>query len=499
MKPKKALLYCSQYIRRVIHPEKYVTLRTLCEYAGVDCRTLSSVVKKRLNKKVWHICTDRMLITPPNSVWWVNCIQDADLAMQRKALVILTDKQFGNHPCIVVKNPIEVFAKMCLYFRLMQKEIKVTAVTGSIGKSTTSGMLVSVYSAYKKTYYSPGFGNEPFEIGYSVQHIPARYPLMVQEICENIPNATQFSSMMTAPSLAIITAIDKAHFGTFGSVDNIAAEICGVVKGLPANAPVVVDKTEFRWMDLLDGHPPITVSDVDSTADYFAKDIHVTSSGLTFNIVDSSNNTEHHVSLVNIYAHHNVMAALRVFAAARHMGIPYNTITEGLSRYRTTGIRQNIVKADNDILIYADCYNALASSVKAAIKAADTIPIKGQRWAVLGDIEGCGEISSDQHEECMEAIDLSSFGGLVTVGKKMNAATASYQWKRQLEVHPCQSKDEAEKVLKKHIASGDMVLLKSSHGGDLSTIIEHLWPDALQKANEYNKKYRHWKFSSAVR
>ena len=50
-----------------------------------------------------------------------------------------------------------------------------------------------------------------------------------------------------------------------------------------------------------------------------------------------------------------------------------------LSLYKMEGERQNIIRTENDIVIYADCYNAIARSVQSAIEAACLIPIQGKR------------------------------------------------------------------------------------------------------------------------
>ena len=498
MKIGKRILLGTQYIRRFTHAEKYVPLKVLCNYCGLDTKNFPPAVKDKLDTIVWHVCRQGMMITPPNSVWVVADKEEAVSAMRHKAIALIADQQYLDYPCIVVSNPIGVYAKMCQYYRMLHKRVSVTAVAGSIGKSTTSGMIASVYSSHRPTTYSMGFGNDPSEVGYSIQHIPSQAEKMVQEVSENIPGATQYLSMMSNPSLVVITVIDKSHFELFGNEENVVKEVCSVVDHLPAHVPVIVQKGEFRWMDLLKGHPVVTVSVEDNTADYYAKDITVDSSGISFIVVDAKAGSNHNVHLTHIYARHNVLAALRAFAAGRCEGVPYDKIVEGLANYRTTGVRQNVVWTNDNICIYADCYNAIASSVRSAVETADIIKVDGRRIAVLGDIEECGNASDGQHDECMNTINQSVFDVLITVGEKMNAALARSSMKEGLQVYPCKDRSEAEKRLKECVRSGDLVLLKSSHSGGFAEIIRHLWPLAYKEMNAYNKDYRRWKFSSAM-
>ena len=119
----------------------------------------------------------------------------------------------------------------------------------------------------------------------------------------------------------------------------------------------------------------------------------VLKSGLSFVVVDNSNGTEHPVRLNNIYARHNVSAALRAFAAARCEVLPYSLIVKGLAEYHTTGVRQNVIWTEDGICLYADCYNAIATSVRSAVETSDIIPVTGKRIAVLGDIEEWDSLS----------------------------------------------------------------------------------------------------------
>ena len=493
----KKILLMAQYVRRIKSPEKYVTLKRLCDYCGCETEQFSTSVQKQLDKTVWHICSQGMLIAPTHSVWLVSNKEEADFAMRRKARALISEIQYADYPCIIVKEPIALYAKMCQYYRALQKKVSATVVTGSIGKSTACGMLASVYSAAGKTYYSPGNGNDPCEVGYMVQHIPSDCEKMVQEVCENKVGVTQYLSQMAMPSVVVITAIDKSHFEEFGSEEAVVKEVCEAAKGLPEDGKVVVCKEDFHWNDSIN-REVVVVSDGDSEADYYAKDVSVLKSGLSFVVVDNSNGTEHPVRLNNIYARHNVSAALRAFAAARCEELPYSLIVKGLAEYHTTGVRQNVIWTEDGICLYADCYNAIATSVRSAVETSDITPVTGKRIAVLGDIEECGQLSESQHDESVGIVNQSSFDILITIGEKINAAVGRSHFRDGLRVIPCKNKNEVEKCLRDNMKKGDLVLLKSSHSGKLQTIIEHLWPSDYRKMNSYNKEYRSWKFHSAI-
>ena len=129
MKIGKNILLYSQYIRRIRHTGKYVPLKKLCDYCGLDSRNFTSAVKERLGNIVWHICSQGMMITPAHSVWYVANKESADFAMQNNALVLLSDIQYDDYPCIISEEPIALYAKMCQYYRSLQKNVSATVVT----------------------------------------------------------------------------------------------------------------------------------------------------------------------------------------------------------------------------------------------------------------------------------------------------------------------------------------------------------------------------------
>ena len=497
------LLTRAYLVRRIVAPKKFVRLGELCRYASVDVSSCPQEVRKRLERVVSQVSMVDAEVTvyPPHSVCAARTMEEATFAMTHSPVALLTDRQMGDYPCLVVPNVSETFALFCRYYRELNRHAHVTAVTGSIGKSTTKGMVAAVYGAYdKKTYHSPANDNAPSMVGYAVQHMPLKCRLMVQEVLENMPNETGYMSMMLKPHVAVISTIDNSHFEAFGSSEGIMREICSIVKGLQADGYVVLDKEDYSKVSaLLSGNKVITVSDTDKAADYYAENIHVSQEGLSFEAVDRKAQVRQQVRLVNIYARHNVSIALRAFAAGRCENIPYTVIAEGLANYRTTGYRQNVTWTRNGICLYVDCYNAIASSVRAALVTADAIPINGRRIAVLGDIAECGSLSDKEHDEVVRSVNESAFDVFIPIGEQINAAVSRCDMREGLQCVPCGTREDVVRELNKMLQPGDLVLVKASASGKLEKVIKAMWPtEYKQMMDPYIKQLRYWEFYSAV-
>ncbi|MBQ4161257.1 MAG: hypothetical protein IJD83_10050, partial [Clostridia bacterium] len=186
--------------------------------------------------------------------------------------------------------------------------------------------------------------------------------------------------------------------------------------------------------------------------------------------------------------------ALLAFAAGVVSGISYDKIVAGLQKYRATGIRQNVFKAGKTI-VYADCYNAVAKSIRSAIEGAQKIPVCGKRIAVLGDVAEAGSYTESTHREIVDIVNTSSFDVVMTFGKNLKKALANMQTRENLVVLTFKNQKEMNKALKKQVKSGDLVLFKASHSGKLSASIASTFPVAYAyQAIKYYTSRLMWHF-----
>ncbi len=493
---KSAKRLLKETLRRLLHPEKYKSVGFLCDYLG-DEVTINDPVKAIRQKKVTNICTfqsdypskDSACLVYINPVYGNNdTLKYAERAMQRGALVLITDRCYSDYPCIVSKDPIKTYAFLCKYYRELQSKVRITAVTGSIGKTTTKNMIAEVYKTSYKTLYTEENNNTKTTVGFAVQHIPNWAEMMVQEVHEGEPNETQWLSLMLHPTVAVITSIDNSHYQFFGSADKIIEECCAITKYMSETGIVIVNKDEFTRFDLLNGRRIMTISLFGGEADFSASNIELDNDGITFIVHVKDNGACAKVRLNYIFAKHNVISALYAFAAGYCQGVPVESIIHGLSNYRTSGIRQNIIKTLSGVTLYVDCYNAVAKSMKSAIEACDSISVSGKRIAVLGDIAEVGDLSESMHEDVISFINKSKFDILLTIGDKMKKATEAISNRDSLLIESFDDRAMVSDRLRALTASGDLVLFKASNASNLKECVLRVWPETEPYVN--NKKHK---------
>lgn len=493
---KSARRLLKETARRLLHPEKYKSVGFFCDYLGEEV-TINDSIKTIRRKIVTNICTlqsarppkDNVCLVYINPVYGINDMQQyAAKAMCKGALVLITDRCYSDYPCIVSKDPIKTYALLCKYFRDLQHKVRITAVTGSIGKTTTKNMIAEVYKMSYKTLYTEENNNTKTTVGFAVQHIPNWAEVMVQEVHEGEPNETQWLSLMLHPEVAVITSIDNSHYQFFGSADKIIEECCAITKYMSETGIVIVNKDEFTRFDLLNGRIIMTISLVDETADFYASNVELDNDGLTFIVRVKDNGGSARVRLNNIFAKHNVISALYAFAAGYCQGVPIESIIRGLSNYRTSGIRQNIIKTSDGVTLYVDCYNAVGKSMKSAIDACDSIPVSGKRIAVLGDIAEVGDLSDSMHREVISFINESKFDMLLIIGEKMQMAAEAVPNRDSLRIESFENRTIVSDRLRAVATRGDLVLFKASNASNLKECVLRVWPETEPYVN--NKKHK---------
>lgn len=459
--------------------EKYrITLRFLCDYAGV-LDNLNEEAKKNLDRKVVALARSGGAYVLKNSlVFTVLEYNEKDLieAVKHGALAIVTTKNIPGCPCIVVDNPMFVYAKMANYYRTYS-DAPVTAVVGSIGKTTTKMMLGSTYSEYTKTCYENGNFTNITHILQLCQHFAKKYKQIICEISEANYGTIEAASIALTPKVALITAIDMSHMEEYGDSEEIKRQVCAISKHMDNDGAVVVNKDEFDSFEYLNGKKVITISQK-GDADYVVIDKKIDSKGIIFELQDNINKESHIIRLSNVWGKHNIGIASQVFAASSYLNIPKAKIIKGLEKYQPQGIRQNVYKTFNGRIIYADCYNAVAKSIESAIVAASTIPLEknGKKIAVIADVEEAGVVSEEMHLKIIDVLNKSNFDTIIIYGPKLNKAISQYEKTIVKNFIRCETFSQVMSNLKANNKRGNLILFKSSHSWHLDKCIKILWP-----------------------
>ncbi|RFP39376.1 UDP-N-acetylmuramoyl-tripeptide--D-alanyl-D-alanine ligase, partial [Klebsiella oxytoca] len=158
------------------------------------------------------------------------------------------------------------------------------------------------------------------------------------------------------------------------------------------------------------------------------------------------------------------------------LGLSLDEIKAGLESFKLTKNRLQWINGLDKSFILNDAYNASPSSMKAVLEYFSTISIKGKKIVVLGDILELGDLSKELHQSLSSSLLKEPFDFVVLYGNQMKYLYESLEDKLPKEklIHFSGDKSQMVDYLKQTISSEDAVLIKSSFGTDLLSVVDAL-------------------------
>ena len=194
-----------------------------------------------------------------------------------------------------------------------------------------------------------------------------------------------------------------------------------------------------------------------------------TEEGLRFVIHAGGNSAE---VCTPVHGTHLVRPLLAATGGALALGVPLEECARGLSRLRRTGLRGDLSRLRDDILLYDDSYNASPAAMAAVLRyAARQAASSGRRLvAVLGGMFELGPGAREYHREAGSLAAEVGVDLLVCVGDEARWYAETFPGEKVL----CQDAAEAAEELPRLLRPGDYVLVKGSRGVRLDTLTARL-------------------------
>lgn len=320
-------------------------------------------------------------------------------------------------PVIVVNNPFRALWKLARWQR-NQLAIPVIGITGSAGKSTTTAMTAAILSRVHPTLHTVGNLNTTTWFPFQMLRVSPRHRAVVFEMGMNRLGDIRQHSRAARPSIAVITNIGEAHVGNLGNtLDNVVRAKQEIIEGLSPTGTLVLnaDDERSRRIDTRKVRGRVVTFGIRNPADYRAKDVRYTLTGMRFTVaLRGANHTFH----LPVFGEHMVYNALAAIAVADLLGISPAAMREGLRRFRPPKMRLQMIRGKQGRLLINDAYNANPSAMIAGLSILPHLPHKGKRIAVLGDMMELGTLTHSGHRRVGRYIAAHRpVDVLVTVGR----------------------------------------------------------------------------------
>jgi UDP-N-acetylmuramoyl-tripeptide--D-alanyl-D-alanine ligase len=366
---------------------------------------------------------------------------------------------------------------LAAYVRNELPDLKVIAITGSSGKTTTKDLLASILSSRAQCVSTKAsFNNElgaPItllectpETKYCILEMGARHLGDIAALCE-----------MAKPDVGVVLRVGTAHLGEFGSVEKIAQTKGELIQSLAPDAIAVLGTYDTHTKSMKSHHTgKIIYFGEDSHDDVRAADVEMREARAHFDLVTPEGRDAVGMRLIGAHQVSNALAAAAVCTA---LEIPIEVIASGLSTADSASKWRMQIDEVDDLLIINDSYNANPESMKAALDSLVLFAQErgGASWAFLGQMHELGPQSNALHASVAAHAHELGIDHLVSVGTRAFADGIPAMSPTTL--HYCEDIEQALSLVS-HCAPGDVVLVKASrseHFEMLSRGLEDSWKE----------------------
>lgn len=356
----------------------------------------------------------------------------------------------------------------------------VTAVTGSVGKTTTKEFIYSVLCERYTAHKTEGNFNNELGLPLSMLSMKKGTSAAVFELGMSFKGEISYLSKLACPKIAAVTNIGNSHIENLGSRENICRAKLEIVDGLASDGYLLLNADEpllFAQKDAFE-QKVILLSMQNPQADYRALNVRTYDDYSIYDLV-LPNRVVTNIQIPTIGVH-NVFDSVYAFVIGLLMGMSDDEIKRGLMKFKNTGMRQNVYEYGG-ITIIEDCYNAGPESMKASLDVLSRLSAKNgaRSIAVLGEMRELGEYSKQLHMEIGRTVASKNIGRLFAFGHDaeniaLGAINHGYS-------HDCvgingdiESPEALASALRSVLKAGDIVLFKASRAVRLERVIELL-------------------------
>jgi UDP-N-acetylmuramoyl-tripeptide--D-alanyl-D-alanine ligase len=354
--------------------------------------------------------------------------------------------------------------------------LRVIAVTGSNGKTTTKNLLREIFSRRGNVVAPIGSFNNEVGAPTTFLQVTEETDWLIAEMGASGIGHIARLARMAPPDVAIELMVGLAHAGEFGGIENVELAKAELVEALGEGGIAVLNADDPRVARMAAKAPGRVVwFGRGQSAEVRAEEVSVASDGTRFTLV-APGETPEQVHFPVIGEHH-VMNALAATAAAHAVGVPVADVADVLREVTLAEHGRMEVLTREPITVINDAYNANPNSMAAALRTLAQIADDGQRKvAVLGAMAELGEFSVAEHDKLGELAVRLDINRIVVVGRDARplylAAVAQGSWDNEASFS--ESADEAFELLTRELREGDLVLVKASKSSGLNDLANRL-------------------------
>lgn len=363
---------------------------------------------------------------------------------------------------LLVDDSLKALQALARYHRL-NSTLKVAAITGSNGKSTTKQMLRAICETAGETVANMGNFNNQFGVPFSLLEIQDKHKYGVFELGASKEGDIEEIASLAVPDAAVITNVGPSHLEFFHDMETVYRTKTEIAKCLNFGGTLVYNaddeylsrlKTEFKGKSISFGFTP----------------------GADLQILETDNFSftykgEAYVVDVKLERHDKLNAAA-ASAAAIALGIYMDNVKKGLLSFTPMPMRLERVEKNGAHFIL-DCYNANPASMKNALEILGR-EASSPRIAVLGDMKELGPSSKEYHRLIARYVLDNRVDYAFLAGPEMAYAYESLKAAPGVKTFYSPTPDGWTKELASALSKGGTCLVKASRSMNFENVFKEI-------------------------
>lgn len=346
-------------------------------------------------------------------------------------------------------------------------DLKVIAITGSYGKTSTKFMISTLLKERFSVCVTPGSYNTPMGICKVINNdLQASHQILVLEMGARYEGNIKELCEIAKPDISVITNVGKAHLETFGSVDVIATEKSTLAKELQEGGTLVLNADDKRVAAMRDLRPDAEIIEAGiRNGSIRAEEIAYDQEGIRFLMVCKGLDTEENSSTeirMKLLGRHNVENFLLAAGVALSFGIRPGTIALGAKAIEPVEHRLEL-KKEGDLFIIDDAFNSNPVGARHAVDVLATFS-GGRKIIVTPGMVELGEQQEEENRTFGRIIGEARLDLVILVGPEQTAPIlegVKESAGMAERVRVVQSLFEANDILREYAQSGDVILYEN--------------------------------------
>jgi UDP-N-acetylmuramoyl-tripeptide--D-alanyl-D-alanine ligase len=342
--------------------------------------------------------------------------------------------------------------------------LKVIAITGSYGKTSTKFMLATLLKERFSVCFTPGSYNTPMGICKVINNdLEAHHQILILEMGARYEGNIKELCEIARPHISVITNVGVAHMESFGSAEAVAREKSTLARELVKDGLLVLngdDPVVASMAELRNDVKTVFTGDKGSVQ---AEEISYGTEGTSFKMIWVDGDKKESIQVqTKLLGKHNVDNLLLAAAVARELGIRSGTVALAASTIEPVEHRLEL-KQRNGIYIIDDAFNSNPVGAKNAVEILAGFT-SGRRIIVTPGMIELGELQEEANREFGRDIGKANLDMIYLVGKEqtrpiLNGIKETAD--SDDNIHVVSSLFEANDHLQKSMKPGDVILYEN--------------------------------------